>query len=155
MGLTSVLARPQRAHHGCHGFTLVEVIIASLVVAVVAGGTMMAFIASANMTGPYSMSRPQDLPTLAEANALAQQTIESLRNDVEMVGATESPVLATKAASGLWYCAPLPAGGTASQLTGAARRYRVVLADCDGVGGAGDCYAVQSQVCWNQTCPCS
>jgi len=159
MGLTSVLARPQRAHHGCHGFTLVEVIIASLVVAVVAGGTMMAFIASANMTGPYSYgtSRTQDLPTLAEANALVQQTVERLRNEV--VEPLSPSLLASQVGLG-WQSdnpAALPVGAdTASKLAGVKRCYRVVWADCDGNGvAANDCYLVQTQVCWNNLTGCA
>ncbi len=146
------------------GLTLVEVIIASLVVAVVAGGTMMAFIASANMTGPYSgnvtspnsVQGSQDLSTLAEANDLAQQTVDSLRNEVQMVGATDSPVLQSKT-PGQWYCgAAVPLAGSGSKLTGSpVRRYQVFKADCDGDGTTGDCYGLQSQVCWNnQVCTC-
>ena len=136
------------------GMTLAEVIMAALVVAVIAAGTMMAMVAAAQMIGPLSSGEASDLPSLGEASQLAQQTIESNRNQVEQVGATNSPNLATLN-DGQWHCQAPPAVGTASSLTGAVRRFRVTPADCDGVGGAGDCYAVQSQVCWNgQACPC-
>ena len=133
------------------GLTLVEVVIASLVVAVVAGGTMMAFIASATMTGPYSPTGPQDLPSLAEANDLAQQLVESQRNEVVAQGST----LPGQVALG-WQTVTMPAVGSASRLTGARRCYRVVNADCDGVGGPGDCFGIQAKVCWNNLtgCPC-
>jgi len=133
------------------GLTLVEVIIAALIVAVVAGGTMMAFIASANMTGPYTPTGPQDLPSLGEANHLAQELVESQRNEVVAGGGT----LATQVALG-WQKVLMPASSPASKLTGGRRCYRVVNADCDGVGGPGDCFGIQAKVCWNNLteCPC-
>lgn len=153
MGLTSVPAKLQGVYRGCQGLTLVEVIIASLVVAVVAGGTMMAFIASANMTGPYNPTGPQDLSSLAEANDLAQQLVESQRNENGVVAGNPNP-LSNQVALG-WQAATMPAGGSASQLTGARRCFRVVNADCDGVGGPGDCFGVQAQVCWNNLAGCA
>lgn len=133
------------------GLTLVEVVIASLVASIVAGGTMMAFVASTRMT------TSQDLMTNAEASALAQEAVEQFRNRV----AADDTWLADQAAlttNNGWVAEPLPAtGGTESKLNvGAKRCYRVRAADCDGVGGAGDCYAVQSRVCWNNVsnCPC-
>ena len=136
------------------GLTLVEVVIASLVASIVAGGTLMAFVASTRMT------TSQDLMANAEASALAQETVEQFRNRVT---ANPADVMwwqtqAALTANDGWVAEPLPAtGGTASKLNAGAKRcYRVRAADCDGVGGAGDCYAVQSRVCWNDVsnCPC-
>ena len=136
------------------GLTLLEVIIASLVASIVAGGTLMAFVTAAKMT------TSQDLMTNAEASALAREAVEQFRNRVT---ADEADVTwwqnqAALTANDGWVAEPLPAtGGSESKLNiGAKRCYRVRAADCDGVGGAGDCYAVQSRVCWNDVsnCPC-
>ncbi|MBI4004127.1 MAG: hypothetical protein HY353_03815 [Candidatus Omnitrophica bacterium] len=131
-----------------------EVVIASLVASIVAGGTLMAFVASARMT------TSQDLMTNAEASALAQEAVEQFRNRVTadpgdvMWWQTQAALTANDG----WVAEPLPAtGGSESKLNAGAKRcYRVRAADCDGVGGAGDCYAVQSRVCWNDVsnCPC-
>lgn len=131
------------------GLTLVEVVIASLVASIVAGGTLMAFVASTRMT------TAQDLMTNAEASALAQQKIEEFRNHV----AEDDNWLATEATKG-WVVQTLPGGGgTESNLNpgpNARYCYRVTAEDCDGVGGTGDCHAVQTSVCWNDLtdCPC-
>src|SRR3990167_7537129 len=82
------------------GLTLLEVVIASLVASIVAGGTLMAFVASTRMT------TSQDLMTSAEASALAQQTIERFRNEVDAT-TTE---LADRVGLG-WVNDPLPGGG--------------------------------------------
>lgn len=123
------------------GLTLVEVVIASLVASIVAGGTLMAFVASTRMT------TSQDLMTNAEASALAQRKIEEFRNHV----AADDNWLATEATKG-WVTQTLPGGGgTESNLNpgpNARYCYRVTQADCDGDAVLGDCYAVQSQVCW-------
>jgi len=133
------------------GLTLVEVVIASLVASIVAGGTLMAFVASTRMT------TSQDLMTNAEASALAQEAVEQFRNRVA-ADDTWLSIQAALTANDGWVAEPLPAtGGTESKLNAGAKRcYRVRAADCDGVGGAGDCYAVQSRVCWNDVsnCPC-
>jgi len=133
------------------GLTLVEVVIASLVASIVAGGRLMAFVASTRMT------TSQDLMTNAEASALAQEAVEQFRNRVA-ADDTWLSIQAALTANDGWVAEPLPAtGGTESKLNASAKRcYRVRAADCDGVGGAGDCYAVQSRVCWNNVsnCPC-
>ena len=135
------------------GLTLVEVVIASLIASIVTGGTMMALVASTRMTAS------QDLGTYAEASALAQETIEEYRNEVATTS-TWLQVQAAITANDGWVAKLLPpsVGGTESKLNAATskRCYRVRAADCDGVGGVGDCYAVQSRVCWNNVsnCPC-
>lgn len=134
------------------GLTLLEVVIASLVASIVAGGTLMAFVASARMT------TSQDVMTNAEASALAQQTIERFRNRVDAYDTW----LADQTGLG-WVADPLPCtSGTASNLNATSRRcYRVTAADCDGDGSAvNDCFAVETRVCWiGRTgvgaCPCS
>ena len=138
------------------GLTLVEVVIASLIASIVAGGTLTAFVASSRMMGS------QDLVTNAEASALAQETIEQFRNRVTAIQADMDwwAAQAASTANDGWVAELLPpsVGGTESKLDAATskRCYRVRVADCDGVGGPGDCYAVQSRVCWNDVsiCPC-
>lgn len=56
------------------GFTLAEVLIAAVIAAVIAGGTMMAFIVANNMM------RTRTNPAHAEAAAYGQQTAENFRN---------------------------------------------------------------------------
>jgi len=130
------------------GYTLVEVVVASFLASVVAGGTMMAFVTAARMT-----QRQGDV-RFAEASGLAQQTVEKFRNYVE----AGQPWLTSKAPLG-WCLDQLPSSvvaGTESILKMSARRcYRVTPEDCDGVGGPGDCYALQVAVCWKDlsTCP--
>ena len=58
------------------GLTLVEVVIASLIASIVAGGTLMAFVTSARMTAS------QNPVANAEASALAQEMVEQFRNRV-------------------------------------------------------------------------
>lgn len=132
------------------GFTLIEVMAASAIAAVVASGTMMAFVAAARMSrAPYTYAS-------AEASGYAQQTLEQFRNEV----ATDSTFLSSKAGATWWTHALPPAGSTESILNmggvPARRCYRVTAEDCDGVGGAGDCYAMQAKVCWRSLagCPC-
>jgi len=142
---------PDAALRGRAGFTLMEVMAASVIVAVVAGGTMMSLVAAARMTAS------QDHLTHAEASALAQESIEKFRNDG--VDAMNPMWLADQVPLG-WQADSIVvgAGGSESKLDlGTAKRcYRVVEADCDGVGGVGDCYGMQSRVCWNDVadCPC-
>lgn len=129
---------------------MIEVLAASMVAAVVAGGTMMAFVAAARM------SRVQDGPGTAEASGYAQQTLEQFRNQV----ATDSTFLSTRAGP-TWWKHALPAAASTQSILNmggvvARRCYRVTAEDCDGVGGAGDCYAMQAKVCWKTLagCPC-
>lgn len=123
------------------GFTLLEVLAASVLASVVAGGMMMAYIAAARMPPP------RGIDPMLEANGLAQQTLEWIRNQV----AADSTFFATQAAAG-WQEDPLPAAGSSESILNqtAVRRYCVRTADCAGVG---DCYAADAKVCWNGT-PC-
>jgi len=140
------------------GFTMVEVLVASVLASVVAGGTMMAFITAARI------SHEQSSPSIAEAGGYAQETVERFRNRVAASQAQDPAFgdnwLTTTAGAG-WTNDPLPppaSGGTESILgmgTGAKRCYRLTAADCDGVPG-NDCYALEVKVCWKDLtgCPC-
>ena len=127
------------------GFTLIEIMAASAVAAVVASGTMMAFVAAARM------SRASNSPMFAEASDFTRQTLERFRNRV----ATDDTIVFPDLAGAGWQNDPLPvpAPGTNSESllwkTPTSRRYRVTAEDCDGDGTAGDCYAMTVRVCWN------
>ena len=126
------------------GLTLIEVLASAVIASVVAGGTMMAFITAARIQAL------QTNPHLAEADGLAEQTAERLRNLV-----AADLTLPT----GGWQSDPISGGGTESiSAMGAVRRYRITPSDCDGDGivaggGEQDCYAVNVRVCWDGT-PC-
>lgn len=124
------------------GFTFVELMMASLVSAIVGGGTLMAFVTAARI------ARAQASPAVAEANALAAQTIEWYRNRV----AADDNFLLTQLFTG-WVSDPLP-GSTDTesiQQGGAAERCYRVTSACGG-----SCYQMEVKVCWgNMTgCPC-
>ncbi len=131
------------------GFTLIEVLLGSVIASVVAGGTMMAFVTAARI------ARRQNAVAMAEATGYAESTLERLRNHV----AVDETLLPTRAASpDTWWCDNLPApaaGGSESILNlNATRAYRVRVEDCDGVAGSEACFALQVRVCWSDPgCP--
>ena len=137
------MASTMRAGWG--GFTLIEVMVASAISAVVAGGTMMAFVTAARMV------RAQNSPGMAEASGFAQQTLERLRNRV-----AADDTFFTAQAGPTWWDDPLPVPGAGTNSESilwevpTSRKYRVTAEDCDGVvAGPPDCYAVAVKVCWN------
>ena len=133
---------------GQRGVTLTEVLVASAITSMVAGGTLTAFVTAARI------QQATNGPRTVEASGYAQQWLEALRNRV----ADDDTFFSSKAPGGvsLGWQDDDPA-------TGVVRRvYRVDAKDCDGdgiVAGAGtppeaDCYAVTVKMCWNQpTCP--
>ena len=140
-----------------HGFTFIELLMASIVATVIAGGTMAAFVTAAKIT------REQDVGAYAEAGGYVVQTAEQFRN---MVGCSQgelnawfdqSPACApTGNIPSTWTTAPLPPGGGTTetiQNNNAVRKYCVVPDDCDGVGGVGDCLRVYVRVCWDRSTP--
>ena len=136
------------------GFTLIEVMIASLIATVVAAGTLMANVTAARIV------RAESHTMYAEASAYAQQTTEQFRN---MVACGEGQPgewfdIATCNPIGVplgWTNDALPAGGSESltQYPNAKRCYRVTPTNCSGVN---DCLQVEVSVCWNDLtgCPC-
>ena len=126
---------------GQRGVTLTEVLVASAITSMVAGGTLTAFVTAARI------QQATNGPRTVEASGYAQQWLEALRNRV----AADDAFFSSKA--GLGWQDDDPATGIVKRL------YRVEAKDCDGdgiVAGAGeaDCYAVTVKVCWNQpTCP--
>jgi len=146
------------------GFTLIEVMIASVITSLVAAGTFMAFVAAARM------NREQNNPQNAEAAGYAQQTIERFRSRIACSPADipASPWFDANCNATLpvgWQDDPLPPGnpgaGSESLLNSPnnvapnpLRRYCVTAADCDGDAAVGDCYSIQVRVCWDGiVCP--
>ena len=127
------------------GMSLVEVLVASVTVAVLAGGTMTSFLAAIRIS--------EGGAGLVEAAHYGQQTLERLRNKVAC----------GEGSPGEWFspaCAPtLPPpnsfdpsdptdGIPGSGMYSGSRTYTVTPEDCDGVGGAGDCFKVVVKVQW-------
>jgi prepilin-type N-terminal cleavage/methylation domain-containing protein len=137
-------------------FTLVEVLAASLIAAVVAGGTLMAFVTAARIVRRGSTIEH------GEASLLASDLLEKIRNrvatsDYDLWFSSHASVTAPSSWSE-WISdadSQLPAGGGARSILnarGAERKYLVRPEDCDGDGLMGDCYAVTVKVCWDG-CP--
>ena len=146
------MSRPLRLASD-RGFTILEVMVASVIAGVIAVGTMMSFVAAGRIMGV------QDNMAVAEAAQFSQQSVEHFRNDI----ACQAPWFdaATCAYVGpvnVWAADPLPpapSGGSESILQTVSQRcYRVNPSDCGG--GPGSCFAVDVTVCWNSepTCPC-
>ncbi len=137
------------SHSHKAGFTFFEVLAASMIASFVAGGTLLAFVTAARITGV------QNHAALSEANSLAVQTIEKYRNRVAADDVTALNSLPVRAGAPAWVLEPfdaLPPGGTV--LTAAKRCSRVSPAPGCGV----NCYQVEVRVCWDGTsvgaCPC-
>lgn len=149
------MRQSQRRSHE-RGFTLTEIMVASLIGTSLAGGTMMAFVTA------MRLNRQQGNPSFIEAELLAQETLERHRNDVWEGSPFLFDVNGVPQATP-WTAEALTPPNTTSEsienMNGVAARrcYRVVPEDCDGVGGTGDCFMVQVQVCWSAidpTCNC-
>jgi prepilin-type N-terminal cleavage/methylation domain-containing protein len=126
------------------GFSLVEVLVASVLAAVVAAGTMASFVTSARIT------RWHNATTMSEAGGHSLELLEQFRN---VVGADATGDFFKDNAGAGWL--PIPIGtikGTTSALSvthqAATREYKVTAIDCDGVGGTGDCYALSVKTDW-------
>ncbi|MBI2495741.1 MAG: prepilin-type N-terminal cleavage/methylation domain-containing protein [Candidatus Omnitrophica bacterium] len=135
------------------GFSLVEVLVASVIGTVVVGGSMMAFVAASRMM------QTQNTPAFAEAAGYAQQTLEKYRNMIACDSPWFNPATCAPLPLNTWTedSLPLPgSGGTESFLSSGVKRcYQVTPQDCDGTGGVGDCLKVEAQVCWNgASCSC-
>lgn len=125
---------------GQHGMTLIEVLAASLVLMVIVGGTMTAFVTAADIV------RHVDIFAYAEASGLARESIEKLRNGV----AQDLGLMEAFASAGTWQPDPWVDPALVS-LPGNPHRCYQVTQECGGT-----CYQVQAVVCWNNetSCPC-
>jgi len=136
-----LVVRKSNGVNSQRGVTLIEILVASLIGALLAGGTMMAFVMARKLG--------QGSARTAEATPFAQQTIERFRNMIACDGAwfnssncSSGPSLPTN-----WTSDPLPTGSPLLAL-GGTRQYKVTPKDCDGDGTSGDCFEVQTQLQW-------
>jgi len=139
------------------GFTLLEVLVAGVIMSVAAAGTMASLVAAARMV------RQQNNTGTAEAAWYAQETAERFRNMMACDSAWFNPANCNPAGPMPvgWTADPLPApaGGPADQsiLDAPARRcYRVTPTDFGGAAG-NDYYRLDVRMCWNNdlvNCPC-
>ena len=134
------------------GFTILEVLVASVIGGVVAAGTLMSFVTAGRI-----MAVQKNL-SVAEATTFGQESMEHFRNHIACMPPWFDVNCAYVGPAG-WAADPLPpapGGGTESILNTVARRcYRVNQADCGS--GLGGCFAVDVAVCWNNNlaaCPC-
>lgn len=129
--------------------------MASVVAAVIAGGTMSAFVAASRM------QQGQGPAMSTEVSNYAQQTLERFRNLIACDSPWFDPVTCAPTAGvpTAWTEDPLPPPDQTAERsivrTTAKRCYRVVPQDCDGDTVPTDCFSVEVQVCWNgETCSC-
>ena len=128
------------------GMTLIEIVVAALLAALLAGGTMMTFV-SATKGVHHSSDR-------GEATFLALQTLEGYRNHVACRQSTE-------AQNQTWYDAScqsdaprgnieaLPTDADLAKFPNATRQYQTTPLDCDGDGIVGDCLQMTVKVHWD------
>lgn len=126
-----------------------EILMASILAAVIAAGMMASLIAANRITHKHNAS------TMAEAGGQTQQLIEAVRTQV---GADVTGQLLA-AGTGGW--TGFVFGGDKGQelqlaVSGQAPvgQYRVDPADCDGVNGVGDCYTISVRACWDDSDAC-
>ncbi len=142
-------------HRGIRGFTMIEVLIASVIASIVIGGTMTAFVTASRMT------RQQSGPANSDAALYVQQLLEAIRNhvaaDSTWFSTRVGPVPATWAA---WRNddPPLSASCPSASIVcrtdvNNGRKYFITYVDdtCDDDGDTSDCYyAVTVRVCWDE-----
>jgi len=121
------------------GFNLVEIIAASVIGALLAGGAMTAFV--------MSVKTSQQASGKTEAVQLAQQTIEKFRNQIACNSSWFKPTDCEPGTLPSNEGDPLPPTSVLPMF-GGSRNYTVTEEDCDGVGGPGDCLKVTTTVTW-------
>lgn len=119
------------------GVTLTEVLVASVVIVVVAAGTMLAFVTALRIS--------QRIPINVEAASYAEQTLERYRNMIACDSAWFKFPCIAAATLPLNQNDPLALGALYGNGT---RKFTVTSEDCDGVGAPGDCYKVAVTVKW-------
>ncbi|MBI4342303.1 MAG: type II secretion system protein [Candidatus Omnitrophica bacterium] len=134
------------------GFTILEIMVASVIAGTVAAGTLMSFVAAGQMIAV------QKNLSVAEATTYSQDSMEHFRNHI----ACQPPwfdVNCNYIGPAGWVAdslPPTPSGGSESILSTTARRcYRVTPSNCGS--GPNSCFAVEVRVCWNNdlvNCPC-
>ena len=137
-----------------HGFTIMEIMVASIIATVVAAGTLTSFVTAGRI-----MAAQSNL-SVAEANTYAQDSVEYFRNNI----ACQAPWFdgnCNYVGPAGWVSDNLPnapGGGSESVLgTTAKRCYRVQPVAAGACATANGCYSVEVRVCWNNAlvnCPC-
>ena len=134
------------------GFTLLEVMVASVIAGVVAAGTLVSFVAAGRMMAV------QDNVSVEEATTYGQESLEHFRNHIACEPPWFNAACSYVGPVG-WTADPLPnpaGGGSESILKTVAKRcYLVTPSDCGD--GPSSCYSVDVRVCWNNdlgNCPC-
>lgn len=119
------------------GGTLIEVLVGSVIGAVLVGGLMASYVTALRISQTGAGG--------TEAAGFAQATLERQRNKI----ACDDPwfPVAPCGFGGAIVGAPdgLPPGALYGTGT---RTYDVTPDDCDGVGGVGDCFKVAVKVSW-------
>ena len=142
-----------KAVDGFRGMTMVELLVATAIVALVLLGTMSALVTAARI------GSRQNGPLYASAASTAQYTLEAARNQVGVDPTTRQ--------SNKWFfdrrqTAPQPWSNWTddddlrvdpSTGGGITRKYLVQQLNCDGVAGLDNCYAVTVRTCWNDPNP--
>ncbi|MBI4340650.1 MAG: prepilin-type N-terminal cleavage/methylation domain-containing protein [Candidatus Omnitrophica bacterium] len=129
------------------GMTFIELMVASVISAAVAGGTLATMITAARLsTGKVS-------PDVGEAVALGQETIERPRNHV---AADDLGWFASR--TGSWQdddvALPPPTSSESILQPPGAERRRCITPVDDDLDGRTDYYKVQVVVCWDGTTAC-
>ena len=135
------------------GVTLLEVLIASSIGVVIAGGVMLALTTSKKVS--------MRAAGVVEAAGFAQQTIERFRNKIACDDPNWFTAATCQAGAGLptiWTNDPADSAGDGLPNSpgplsmigqGGRRQYRVTSLDCDGDGMSGDCFQVDTKVTWS------
>ena len=133
---------------GERGLTLVEIVAASVIGALVAGGTMMAFVTAQKLT--------QIASTQVEATYYSQQTLERFRNKIacRQAGEGSGDTWFDEACQG-----SAPVGKTKEQLPAGASRWVVereyevspqFLTDANRVANKPDYFKVTAKTTWSK-----
>jgi len=125
------------------GVTFLEILIASLITALVVSGTMMAYVTAVKIS--------REAVFVSEATAFAVQTMERFRNRMACDDAWLDPDTCGPGLGlpNVWTADVLPGGAQGSTLPGGARVYKVTEGPDDFDGdGVGDYYRVMAKVSW-------
>ncbi len=123
------------------GTTLLELVVAAILIAFVAGGAMLAFIMAAQFS--------QRSPNKVEAIQYTQETIERMRNQVACDNGWFNPTTCAAVVNiGTPTPVPDPVQPPNAKFT---RTYTVIaMPQCGGTAGLPDCIQVTAKVSWVQ-----
>lgn len=123
------------------GISLIEILVASVIGALLAGGTLMAMTMGVKLTRGSVMT--------GDVSAYAAQTIERNRNRIACDDAWFNSNCTFVGPGGEQNEAPsLPTDSSLEPLPDVSRRFTVEAKDCDGDGALGDCYRMAVSLQW-------